>query len=112
MPHKQPKRSRLWLNDGSCARLRPSSVDYVWSCDFVQGWTADGRSFRRLTLIDEYTQECLSIDVAHRLTTEDVLERLSDLFVRRGVSAYIRSDHHPPQPFLGLPTPRPEADPP
>ena len=111
MPHKQPKRSRLWLNDGSCARLRPSSVDYVWSCDFVQGWTADGRSFRRLTLIDEYTQECLSIDVAHRLTTEDVLERLSDLFVRRGVSAYIRSDHDPSPPFIGLPSSGPEAVP-
>tara|TARA_B100001179_G_C18557722_1_gene389044 strand:- start:129 stop:875 length:747 start_codon:yes stop_codon:yes gene_type:complete len=93
VPQKQPKRSRLWLNDGSCVRLRPSNVDHVWSYDFVQDRTADGRSFRMLTLIDEYSRECLAIDVARRLTSEDVLERLSDLFVRRGVPAYIRSDN-------------------
>ena len=58
--------------------------DHVWSYDFVQGRTHDGRAFRMLTLIDEYTRECLAIDVARRLTSEDVLERLSDLFVRRG----------------------------
>ena len=95
VPHKQPKRSRLWLNDGSCVRLRPSYVDHVWSCDFMQDRRADGRSFRRLTLIDEYSRKYLSTDVARRMTSEDVLERLSDLFVRRGVPAYIRSDYSP-----------------
>lgn len=93
VPQKQPKRSRLWLNDGSCVRLRPSYVDHVWSYDFVQDRTSDGRAFRMLTLIDEYSRECLAIDVARRLTSEDVLERLSDLFVRRGVPRYIRSDN-------------------
>ena len=67
--------------------------DHVWSYDFVQDRTHDGRAFRMLTLIDEYTRECLAIDVARRLTSEDVLERLSDLFVRRGVPDYIRSDN-------------------
>ena len=95
VPQKQPKRRRLWLNDGSCVRLRPSYVDHVWSYDFVQDRTSDGRAFRMLTLIDEYSRECLAIDVARRLTSEDVLERLSDLFVRRGVPAYIRSDNGP-----------------
>ena len=95
VPQKQPKRRRLWLNDGSCIRLRPSYVDHVWSYDFVQDRTSDGRAFRMLTLIDEYSRECLAIDVARRLTSEDVLERLSDLFVRRGVPAYIRSDNGP-----------------
>ena len=93
VPQKQPKRRRLWLNDGSCVRLRPSYVDHVWSYDFVQDRTSDGRAFRMLTLIDEYSRECLAIDVARRLTSEDVLERLSDLFVRRGVPRYIRSDN-------------------
>ena len=93
VPKKQPKRGRLWLNDGSCVRLRPSYVDHVWSYDFVQDRTSDGRAFRMLTLIDEYSRECLAIDVARRLTSEDVLERLSDLFVRRGVPRYIRSDN-------------------
>jgi len=95
VPHKQPKRSRLWLNDGSCVRLRPQYQDHVWSYDFVADRTSNGQAFRMLTLIDEYTRECLAIDVARKLKNEDVLERLSDLFVRRGVPQYIRSDNGP-----------------
>jgi putative transposase len=95
VPKKQPKRKRLWLADGSCVRLRPAYRDHVWSYDFVADRTSDGRAFRMLTLIDEYTRECLAIDTARRLRSEDVLERLSDLFVRRGVPAYIRSDNGP-----------------
>ena len=95
LPQKQPKRRRLWLNDGSCVRLRPAHKDHVWSYDFVADRTSDGRAFRMLTLIDEHTRECLAIDAARRLRSEDVLERLSDLFVRRGVPKYIRSDNGP-----------------
>ena len=62
-------------------RLRPTHRDHVWSCDFVQDRTSDGRAFRMLTLIDESSRECLAIDVARRLTSEEVLQRLSDLFV-------------------------------
>ena len=91
VPQKQPKRRRLWLNDGSCVRLRPAHKDHVWSYDFVADRTSDGRAFRMLTLIDEHTRECLAIDVARKLKSEDVLERLSDLLVRRGVPKYIRS---------------------
>ncbi|REK40586.1 MAG: IS3 family transposase, partial [Planctomycetota bacterium] len=93
VPQKQPKRRRLWLNDGSCVRLRPAYKDHVWSYDFVHTRAHDGRKLRMLTLIDEHTRECLAIDVARRLNSEDVLERLSDLFVRRGVPGYIRSDN-------------------
>ena len=95
VPQKQPKRRRLWLNDGSCVRLRPTHKDHVWSYDFVADRTSDGRAFRMLTLIDEHTRECLAIDVARKLKSEDVLERLSDLLVRRGVPKYIRSDNGP-----------------
>ena len=95
VPQRQPKRGRLWLNDGSCVRLRPERKDHVWSYDFVQARTRDGRAFRMLNVIDEYTRECLAIDVARRLTSDDVLERLSELFVRRGVPHYIRSDNGP-----------------
>jgi len=95
VPQKQPKRGRLWLNDGSCIRLRPERKDHVWSYDFVQSRTRDGRAFRMLTVIDEFSRECLAIDVARRLTSDDVLERLSDLFVRRGVPEHIRSDNGP-----------------
>jgi putative transposase len=93
VPQKQPKRKRLWLADGSCVRLRPAYTDHVWSYDFVADRTSDGRAIRMLTLIDEFTRECLAIDVARSLKSEDVLERLSDLFVRRGVPTYIRSDN-------------------
>ena len=95
VPPKQPKRGRLWLNDGSCVRLRPAHRDHVWSYDFVQGRTRDGRAFRMLTVLDEYSRECLAIDVGRKLTGDDVLERLSDLFVRRGVPEHIRSDNGP-----------------
>jgi transposase InsO family protein len=95
VPAKQPKRGRLWRNDGSCVRLRPERRDHVWSYDFVQARTRDGRAFRMLTAIDEFTRECLAIDVARRLTADDVLERLADLFVRRGVPEHIRSDNGP-----------------
>lgn len=93
VPKKQPKRKRLWLADGSCIRLRPAYEDHVWSYDFVTDRTSDGRAIRMLTLIDEHTRECLAIDVARSLKSEDVLERLSDLFVRRGLPAYLRSDN-------------------
>jgi putative transposase len=95
VPQKQPKRGRLWLNGGSCVRLRPERKDHVWSYDFVQARTRDGRAFRMLTVIDEFARECLAIDVARRLTSDDVLERPSDLFVRRGVPEHIRSDNGP-----------------
>ena len=95
VPAKQPKRRRLWLNDGSCVRLRPQHRDHVWSYDFVFSRTHDGRPVRMLTLIDEFTRECLAIDVSRRMTSEDVLERLSDLFIQRGPPEYIRSDNGP-----------------
>jgi transposase InsO family protein len=93
VPSRQRPRRRLWLNDGSCVRLRPAYRDHVWSYDFVQARTHDGRVFRMLTLVDEFSRECLAIDVARKLTSEDVLERLSDLFIRRGVPDYLRSDN-------------------
>jgi transposase InsO family protein len=93
VPQKQPKRRRLWLNDGSCVRRRPEHPDHVWSYDFVHARTSDGRAFKILTLIDEYTRESLAIDVERRLNSEDVLARLEELFVLRGIPDYIRSDN-------------------
>jgi len=95
VPQKQPKRKRLWFNDGSCVRLRPEHPNHVWSYDFVADRTHDGRSIRMLTLIDEYTRECLTIDVDRKIKAMDVVERLADLFVSHGVPEYIRSDNGP-----------------
>ena len=93
VPAKQPKRRRLWLADRSCIRLRPTHRNHVWSYDFVMDRTSEGRAFRMLTIVDEFTRERLAIDVARKLTSEDVLERLSELFVCRGVPDHIRSDN-------------------
>jgi len=95
VPKKQPKRSRLWLNDGSCIRLRPDHKDHVWSYDFVKCRTSDGRAFRILAILDEFTRECLSILVARRITSQDVIDQLFQLFVMRDIPEHIRSDNGP-----------------
>ena len=95
VPMKQPKRGRLWLNDGSCARLRPERPNHVWSYDFVQDRTQDGRAFRMLVVLDEFTRRCLAIVVARRLRSDDVLQCLTDLFVTHGPPEHIRSDNGP-----------------
>jgi putative transposase len=95
VPGRQPKRGRLWLNDGSCIRLRPCWPGHVWAYDFVQDRTRDGRPFRMLTVIDEYTRECLAIVVARNLASDDVLRVLTELFAERGPPDHIRSDNGP-----------------
>ena len=95
VPQKQPKKGRLWLNDGSCIRLRPEYPNHVWSYDFVESRTHDGRKFRMLNLIDEFTKECLAIRVDRKLNSTDVIDVLTDQFILRGVPAHIRSDNGP-----------------
>ncbi|NOC46453.1 IS3 family transposase [Ruegeria sp. HKCCD7559] len=95
VPMKQPKKGRLWLNDGSCVRLRPEHRNHVWSYDFVHCRTDDGTAFRTLNVIDEYSRECLAIRVDRKLNSSDVIDVLSDLFIMRGVPSYIRSDNGP-----------------
>jgi transposase InsO family protein len=95
VPQKQHPRARLWLNDGSCLRLRPEHANHVWSYDFVSAMTHDGRTVRMLTLIDEYTRECLAIRVARRLGRYEVIEALADVMLYQGISENIRSDNGP-----------------
>ena len=85
VPQKQPKRGRL----------RPTHPQHVWSYDFVHYATDDGRSLKLLTLIDESTRECLAIRVKRKLNSIDVIDTLTDLFILRGIPAYIRSDNGP-----------------
>ena len=93
VPQKQPKRGRLWLNDGSCVRLRAERRNHVWSYDFVEAQTHDGRKLRLMTLIDEYSRECVAIRVARRINSFGVLETMADVMLMRGVPEYIRSDN-------------------
>ena len=95
VPARQPKRARLWLNDGSCLRLRPERPNHVWSYDFVEHRTHNGRKYRMLNVIDEFTRECLAIRVSRKLKAADVIDMLSDLFILRGVPGHIRSDNGP-----------------
>ena len=95
VPQRQPKRGRLWLNDGSCVRLRPQRKDHVWSYDFMVDRTYDGKAIRILTVLDEYTRECLAIKVERRLSSDDVIDQLFHLFVFRGIPEHIRSDNGP-----------------
>ncbi len=95
VPARQPKRGRLWLADGSCIRLRAERPNHVWSYDFVEDRTHDGRKYRMLNIIDEFTHECLAIRIDRRLKAIDVIDVLSDLFILRGVPEHIRSDNGP-----------------
>ena len=101
VPARQPKRGRLWLNNGSCVRLRPERANHVWAYDFVEDRTRDGRKLRLLNVVerrrspdvDEFTRECLAIRVGRKLGSADVIDILADLFMARGTPAYIRSDN-------------------
>lgn len=95
VPQRQPKRGRLWLNGGSCVRLRPERPNHVWAYDFVEDRTRDGRKVRMLCVVDEFTREALAIRVARRLSSSDVIDVLADLFIARGAPTHIRSDNGP-----------------
>ena len=95
VPQRQPKRSRLWLNDGSCIRLRAERANHVWSYDFVEDRTHEGRKYRMLNVIDEFTHECLAIRIERKLKSIDVIDVLSDLFILRGAPEHVRSDNGP-----------------
>jgi transposase InsO family protein len=95
VPQKQPKRGRLFLNNGSTIRHRPIYNNHVWSYDFVMDRTHDGRAFKTLNIIDEYSRECMAIRVKRKMNSFDVLETLADLFLAHGAPAFIRSDNGP-----------------
>ena len=95
VPQKHRPRSRLWLNDGLCVRLRPLHRNHVWSFDFVQGQTHDGRSLRILTLIDEHSRACLALKVARRINCLGVIEVLADAMCLHGIPEHIRCDNSP-----------------
>ena len=95
VPAKQPKKGRLWLNDGSCIRLRAERPNHVWSYDFVEDRTDEGRKYRMLNVIDEFTHEALAIRIDRKLNSIDVIDVLTDLFILRGTPEHVRSDNGP-----------------
>ena len=98
VPDKQRKRRRLLLEGASengCARRRAEHKDHLWSYDFVMDETEDGRRLKMMPVVDEYTRECLAIEVERSITAEDVIATLARLFEERGEPRYIRSDNGP-----------------
>jgi len=95
VPHKHRPRKRLWLNDGSCVRLRPEWENHVWAYDFVQCRTINGKPFRILVVIDEFSRQCLALHVARSIRSEQVMHVLADLFLEHGIPGNIRSDNGP-----------------
>jgi len=95
VPKKQKPRGRLWLNDGSCLRLRPERARHIWSYDFVSAKTYDGRTVRMLNLIDEHSRECLMIRCERTWSSARVIAALADVMVMKGVPEHLRSDNGP-----------------
>ena len=95
VPQRQKPRGRLWLNDGSCVRLRPERPNHVWSYDFVAAATHDGRRLKILTLLDEHTRECLARRVERQLGNNEVIETLAAVMTTHGIPEYLRSDNGP-----------------
>ena len=93
LPKKQVKKRRLWLTDGSCIRLRAEHKNHVWSYDFVEDKTSNGRKIRFLNVLDEHTHECLASVPRRSWRNNHVIELLYDLMLIRGVPEYMRSDN-------------------
>jgi len=95
VPKRQQKRGRLFLNDGSCVRLRAERKNHVWSYDFVEDRTMDGRKIKFLNIIDEYTRECLASVPRRSWKGNNVTEVIADLILTKGTPEYLRSDNGP-----------------
>jgi hypothetical protein len=95
VPARRPKRGWLWLNDGSCVRLPAERSNHIWSHDFVDHRTHEGRTFRTLNVLDEFTRESVAIQVHHKHSSIDETDKLTDLLILRGPPAYIRSNNGP-----------------
>jgi len=95
LPHRHKKRKRLYHHDASIVRLRPKYPNHIWSVDLVHDKPSNGRAYKMLTVLDEYTREALCVSVATRMRSADVLEALYPLLLKRGTPTHIRSDNGP-----------------
>ena len=93
MPQRQPKRRRLWLNGSSYIRLKPQYPNHVWSYDILADRASDGGQIRMLTIIDEYSRKCISINIQRQIKALEVHYNLSELFIEKGATNHIRSDN-------------------
>lgn len=95
VPQKKRKKRRWGTSANGCIRRRAEHKDHVWCWDFVFDRTTNGSPLKWLSIMDEYTRECLTLKVSRSITSEDVIETLAELFAMRGVPQCIRSDNGP-----------------
>lgn len=95
VPQQKRKRRRLGKSENGCHRRRAEHKDHVWCWDFVFDHTTSGSTLKWLSIVDEYTRECLALKVNRSITSEDVIDTLGELFAMRGVPQHIRSDNGP-----------------
>ena len=95
LPQRHKKKKRLYHKDSSIIRLRPKYPNHIWSIDFVHDKLSNGRPYKMLTVLDEYTREALTVTVKPKMNNADVLEALYPLLLKHGKPAFIRSDNGP-----------------
>ncbi len=95
LPQGHKKRKRLYHKDSSIIRLRPTHPNHVWAIDFVHDKLSHGRSYKMLTVLDEFPRQALAVIVRTRMGANEVLEVLYPLLLRHGSPEYIRSDNGP-----------------
>jgi len=95
VPKRQHKKRHAGCSENSCNRKKAEHHNHLWSYDFVNERLENGRKVRILVVIDEFTRECLALDVARHFKGQDVVEVLRYLFAVRGCPKYIRSDNGP-----------------
>lgn len=95
VPAKERKRRRMGASENGCTRRRAEYIDHIWSYDFAMDATEDGRRLKVMPIVDEYSRECLALEMERSITAEDVVEVLDRLFTERGEPDYIRSDNGP-----------------
>jgi transposase InsO family protein len=95
VPRKKRKRRSLGVSQNACHCRRAERPDHVWTWDFVFDRTTSGSALKWLSIVDEFTRECLCLKVARSITSEDVIDALAELFAMRGVPVHVRSDNGP-----------------
>ena len=93
LPERHKKRRRLYHKDSSVIRLRPTHANHVWAIDFVHDKLSNGRSYKMLTVLDEYTRQALCVEVKDKMNSDDVLEVMHRLLLKYGKPEFIRSDN-------------------
>jgi len=95
VPRKARKKRRLGHSGNSCVRRRAERPDHVWTWDFIHDRTTTGQPLKWFAITDEYTRECLALEVDRGITADRVLDVLTSLFLTRGMPRHIRSDNGP-----------------